>query len=371
MFLASVLHLLLLLAPLKGHQGTKEDGHNYLHNLLFRHNESLPLVGSAVVQAVSLSRATYSIGVLFDSSGIDSEYQRELLQAVQLAFRALNDNDVKVHYIDITSTKSSLLASAQWIHGNQTKTVVSLLQPETLSEFTVSYENLQTGQRLSIFSPRIVQKNIFAKKSVRVFSLQMSEMALAVALLNRVEKVGVTTLTPVLDKDNSAQLELLAHFITAGQHRLQPIEFSSPIFVTNNERSSALKNVLADESNSPITRGILILATHASQSVIETAREGSNAMQMRWFSPYFTDYEEWATQQAEYSESKSNNNATFGIYSIAYVGARGWDNPSRRKTLRELASGMRKGTLEVFRHPGRLLQVREGFSSYILCLHIP
>ncbi|CAG7832091.1 unnamed protein product [Allacma fusca] len=304
-------------------------------------SDSLYLSGKQKGNDVTLVNGVTKSGkitVLYDSSSLDREYQLELLTAVQMAFYNLNEGDFLPQYIDLgrmdPPLTTALLTSTQWIINNRTNAMVSLLEPQALTQFIQIYDQFKSRRVLKVFTPRLVPKNTLPKTSVQVLCLQMSEMALSTALLNRVEKIGVKTLIPILDRDDPAQLEFLQHFIAAGHHRTEPIGVSSPLFVVQGEKSPSLQEVLNDERNSGISTGILLLATQGSQTVMEVANESKNILQMRWFSPNLMQYEEWALRGPESSNLRSN--ATFGIYSVHFVGTRGWDNPSRRKTLREL-----------------------------------
>jgi hypothetical protein len=330
-----------------------------------------------------------NIAVLYDSSGIDKEFQDELLKSVFVALRELDEEDLRPQFLDLSKIQASL--ASEWILQNRTVSIVSLLGTESLSSFIATYDMVLLSSAsdfppdLQIFTPRLLQRTEFPTKVavLKVYSLQMSPRALSTALLNRVEKVGIRTLIPVLDSNSDFQLSFLQQFVGVGEVRLKPIHFTRPIFIDDPNHLASFKAILNEYGNGVSEQklrehssqdqstpsssvffnsssiGVIMLAAEGSQKAMQVAAEKKH-MQMGWFSPNILQHEEWAYRASDndtnnideslndvksFGNSSSSSpsadveiNPHFGLYSVSYVGSQGWDNPQRRRVLRELTS---------------------------------
>jgi len=328
------------------------------------------------------------IFVLYNSSGIDKEMQKELVKAAFMALRDIDEEDIDPRFIDLSVLENSQLMDqsamatvAKWIHGNGTNVIVSLLHGQSLKSFSLVYQTvvnekikadqylMQSDQKnpsseLTVVTPRIYPKSCVVS-GVKVLSLQMSEISLAVALLNRVEKVGVHTLIPVID-DSSYQLHLLQEFVKQGELRNKRIRFTAPVFLSQSGHLARLSDMLKEYTgikeetvyvhdaqyvragNLSESFGILLLASQGSHHAMQAAAQKKH-IHLGWFSPDFIEHEEWASQNRDHrhlnavGESNGNfsvgiENNFYGMYSVAFVGSKEWDNAERRRALLEIST---------------------------------
>ncbi len=311
------------------------------------------------------------ISVLFSSTSIDKEFQMELLKAVFASLRDLDSNGQTLFVPDFIELSSSIspAKAAQRVWDNSSLSVVSVLSESDLSQFASEYDGIISSSskiipNLQIFTPRMVDVTNFPS-SVTVLSVQMNKRALSLAVLNRVEKVGINSLIPVLDYGDESQAQWLSIFEQEGRRMGKSIVLTTPIFIDNPQHLESFRQMLDDQgdikgafSKHPSPKfGVLLLASQGSRIALRVAAEKKH-VQMGWFSPSILEYEEWAyggiEQQNQTSEIIRNEksisdpakkeernhtpvfNSHFGLYTVNFVGSSGWDNPSRRRMLREL-----------------------------------
>lgn len=327
---------------------------------------------------------------IYDSASVDGHLQVDLVKSAVVSLQAMEKgNSFKPLFIDLSSIASESKLEAMQLCvkkliSNEIKVIVSLLGGQELTEFAGVYNSFQSLEsetsRLFIYTPRSYSSLWKSPQSVIIKSLQMSEEARAVALLHRVGKVGVRTLIPVLDGDSDAELEQLQSYYKIGSEKKLKIKFTKPILLNNVAHGDHLKMMLEEHAgfnenrlrmhNKVITEGshkktklnpgILLLARNASTLAMKIAAEKRHLL-LNWFSPNILEFEEWAYRETTQGESNNsgvgsqevkaesedpNNsfagtkpkNSFFGLYTVNFVGSKGWDNPARRQMLRDLAA---------------------------------
>ncbi|CAL8082297.1 unnamed protein product [Orchesella dallaii] len=333
------------------------------------------------------------IPVIYDTSAIDGEFQNELAKSVVVALRVLEDHGLQPLFLDLakldatTSKVNAIQKCSKILIMNKFTVLVSLLNGDELKKFSHSYDNLvgKMGSiveetKLHIYTPRSYMSSWKFPQSVIVKSLQMSEEARGVTLLNRVNKVGVRTLIPILDGDIMSQFELLNMYHDLGKLNKGGIELTKPILLNDPNHPTRIKQILSDIQESSLLAqdsdnslrnsttlkskpGVLILATKGSHLAMKIATE--NIHLWSWFSPNMLEIEEATISQKvrdqernednrthdsqavlddnggqlnHSSQGTTANNSFFGLYTVNFVGSKGWDNPLRRRMLRELTT---------------------------------
>lgn len=317
------------------------------------------------------------IPIIYDSSGIDGVLQNELAKAAFLALGIVDSKGIQPLLIDFSSFKvKAEQKCAKILITNKFNLVVSLLDGDALINFVHAYEKserVKHEEKLFVYTPRSLPSYWKHPSSVVIKSLQMSEEAKALALLNRVRNVGVQTLIPVLDGDSASQAELLKSYVRLGKESKWTVKLSSPIFLNEQSHSESLKRILREytgfytshlkthnlgiaernHTGSMQRPGILLLAKRTSQLALKIASE-KNHLLLSWFSPHILDFEEWANnvnsrevnwmsdtaaqEPNHFEKGTTANNSFFGLYTVNFVGSKGWDNPLRRRLLRELTT---------------------------------
>lgn len=315
------------------------------------------------------------IPVLYDSTGVDGHLQSELAKTVYLSVEIMEKGlgeKVKPLFVDLGNKERGIQNILKIVHGNNI--VISLLESEQLVKFVKSYEKEEMSKKniLNVYTPRSLWKpeSVGGWSGVVVIkTLQMSEEAKAVALLHRVNKVGVKTLIPVLDSDNCQEQDYqLKYYAKLVGGRKGGLKLSKPIYLSRPEHEENLRKVLGEsvnfnedhlrenfgnksimvgESNEEdLKPGILLLAKNGSKVAMAIAEERKHLL-LNWFSPNIIELEEWAMKEKDNGQKDNRiegarvekaNNSLFGLYTVNFVGAKGWDNPRRRQVLRELAS---------------------------------
>lgn len=302
------------------------------------------------------------IPVLYSTSGIDKEFQLELFKSV---FASLRDLDVSgdtftPDFIDVSQLKNStLVAQRLWTNSlaaPTSLTLISLLSESHLSQIASEWDRLVSSnptritRPVKIYTPRLIG-GVHFPPSVVVSSVQMGRTGASVALLNRVAKVGINALIPVLDGGDVSQVKWLDIFEQEAG-RLGGIGFTDPIFIQRPDHLATFREMLDKQGgirggSGKKRFGVLLLARNGSRLALRAAGEREH-VQMGWFSPDILEHEEWAygggeegdesrgRQRREIATNVTTVNAHFGLYTVNFVGSGGWDNPTRRRMLREL-----------------------------------
>lgn len=295
------------------------------------------------------------IPVVYDASSVDGHFQVELAKNIFFFMKFLQGKNVKPEFFDLSSFKEKSMKECV-LKLKDFKVIVSLLGDEELKQFAYTYDSELELSKIAIYTPRAISSSWKAPHSVAIKSLQMSQESGAVVLLNRVSKVGVKTLIPVLDGDSASEYDLLKSYHKISIETGMKLKFTKPILLSNPGHGDHLKELLSEHvgfnekqlqnpnqsvslvgqwvnMKNQLHPGVLLLARNASTLAMKIAVE-KNHILLNWFSPNIVEFEEWAYNK---EGSQVLNKNLFGLYTTSFLGSKGWDNPIRRQVLRELA----------------------------------
>jgi len=276
-----------------------------------------------------------ALAVLYNSRAPDGPFQTALLKGVGLGLRDAAETESPL-FLDLSEFDPAV--GFDWILQNGTTAIISLLSSTQLKSFCHRLAREELKDQIDIFTPRDLPDEFTSINNfIKVTSLQMSEEGRIMALLHRIVKVGTRTLLPFLD--DQSQLPLLRKYQEVSSKIFPQLQYASPIFTTQLPFSFQTGNV------TDFGQGILLLS---AKGLNEDA--GKRLREQHHFFGWFSHeaFHEWDMRKGRHHEM-------FGLYSVQYVGSTNWDNPHRRRFLKEFSSftgktlGIRYAPLFFFR----------------------